>query len=476
MRGLIGTIAMIAALSLAPCARAQTDDTGCNPVPGLEAALNSPARVLWFGEVHGTTETPALFGDIVCAVAAHDNRPVVVALERTPQETEQWLAFLRADTPEPMTGFLLTGAQWRQRAQDGRNSEAMLALALRLRDMVKSGDVADVALIDDVKTPETRDADMAAAVQRAEANHLGARVVVLTGNVHAMKAPFRGMTAAAGHLSPGEVYSVAIFTGPGTRWDGTRGAVAMDGVERPRGMVAASENVLPAPLVGGYDAVVFTGTATTASAPADQAALDVTAPVHNAYATIEDIQGRMPPATSDRDRLERLYALDQTGRGAFNIINIAAIPADQRLAAWQMAADDMDAHDLADQQALKAMMPKSGWFKRSVYGDKAAAGAFFVAQHAHKDSVLMREVLKRVTPLVGTGEIDDADYARMYDRVALTFEHKLQRYGTQVTCAGGGWHLEPLEDPDHVDERRRAVGLMQTEAEYVKGVEGRSCG
>lgn len=452
------------------------DPPDCKPVPGVDIVLDSPARVLWFGEVHGTAETPALFGDLVCAVAAHDRRPVVVALERDPIETEQWLAFLHADAPEPMTAFLLTGAQWRTRAQDGRNSEAMLALALRLRDMVRAGLVEDVALIDDAKTPETRDADMAAAVQRTEANHPGARIVVLSGNVHAMRAPFRGMTAAAGHLAPGEVYSVAIFTGPGTRWDGTKGAVGMDGSSHPLGVVAAGPTVLPAPLVDSYDAVAFTGTATTASAPADDAALTATAPVHEAYAAIEATQARQPPPASDRERLERLWDLDQTGRLAMSTVHVAALPREQQMAAFQMMADDIDAHDRANQAALKAMMPKSGWFRRSVFGGKAADAALLVVLHAEKDPGLMRDGLKRVTPLAGTGEIDDTDYARLYDRVALAFEHRPQRYGTQVVCSLGHWRLEALEDPAHVDDRRRRVGFPDSEADYLKSYDNRPCG
>ena len=49
--------------------------------------------------------------------------------------------------------------------------------------------------------------------------------------------------------------------------------------------------------------------------------------------------------------------------------------------------------------------------------------------------------------------------ALLEDRVLLR-QGKHQIYGTQLLrYAGGDWFLQPLADPDHVDERRREVGL-----------------
>ena len=84
----------------------------------------------------------------------------------------------------------------------------------------------------------------------------------------------------------------------------------------------------------------------------------------------------------------------------------------------------------------------------------------------------MRAVLPRLHDLGARGEVDAWEYAYLYDRVALAFEHKPQRYGSQVECVHGAYAPQALEDPAHVDERRRAVGLKQTEAEYVKSVGG----
>jgi len=69
---------------------------------------------------------------------------------------------------------------------------------------------------------------------------------------------------------------------------------------------------------------------------------------------------------------------------------------------------------------------------------------------------------------VAKGEADGGQYALMYDRVALDFDNRPQRYGTQVWCRDGGWKPREVEDPAHLDERRNAVGLKKSEAEYLK--------
>lgn len=38
-------------------------------------------------------------------------------------------------------------------------------------------------------------------------------------------------------------------------------------------------------------------------------------------------------------------------------------------------------------------------------------------------------------------------------------EDKPQIYGTQFRNEGSGWEPFPIEDPEHVDERRTSVGL-----------------
>ena len=68
---------------------------------------------------------------------------------------------------------------------------------------------------------------------------------------------------------------------------------------------------------------------------------------------------------------------------------------------------------------------------------------------------------------VAKGDAEPADLALLEDRVALG-EGKRQIYGSQIgrDPDTGEFYVSPLEDPDHVDERRRAVGLEPI-ADYV---------
>jgi hypothetical protein len=60
---------------------------------------------------------------------------------------------------------------------------------------------------------------------------------------------------------------------------------------------------------------------------------------------------------------------------------------------------------------------------------------------------------------VKRGEASSADYAYLVDRVRLQ-DGKGQLYGTQfIQDSKGRLVLQPLKDPEEVDERRRKMGL-----------------
>lgn len=54
--------------------------------------------------------------------------------------------------------------------------------------------------------------------------------------------------------------------------------------------------------------------------------------------------------------------------------------------------------------------------------------------------------------------MNPANSAFLEDRL-LTMEDKPQIYGTQFRNIGNGFEPFPIEDPEHVDERRARVGL-----------------
>lgn len=68
-------------------------------------------------------------------------------------------------------------------------------------------------------------------------------------------------------------------------------------------------------------------------------------------------------------------------------------------------------------------------------------------------------MLERLEPLVQSGEIVASQYAHLYDRVGMATVSR-QRFETQMYCAGPqDWRPRPVEDPQHLEQRRADVGL-----------------
>lgn len=201
----------------------------------------------------------------------------------------------------------------------------------------------------------------------------------------------------------------------------------------------------------------------------------VIAPVAQAYAKVGAAQARLPPPVSNKERLLRVQALDQAGREVLNGLDLSVLPTAERKPAMIAIGAQIARHDVQDQAALKAMTPNSGWFPISVYGRDGQLAAWVIVQHATNDPALMRSTVAVLDRMRRTGEATPQAYAIMYDRVALDFDHKPQRYGTQLDCIGGDERPKRVEDPAHLDARRKTAGFDQTEADYVKSMDDGYC-
>jgi hypothetical protein len=127
----------------------------------------------------------------------------------------------------------------------------------------------------------------------------------------------------------------------------------------------------------------------------------------------------------------------------------------------------MQAVDAKHTARMKAIIAEHGWPGRSLVGEDGAHAAWLLAQHA--DSSFMAQCLPLMERAVAAGEASPKDYAYLLDRVRMN-QGKPQVYGTQFTSgADGKLVLYPVEDAEHVDERRRAVGL-ESMAEYERKI------
>jgi len=121
-------------------------------------------------------------------------------------------------------------------------------------------------------------------------------------------------------------------------------------------------------------------------------------------------------------------------------------------------------------ERLAQIIAAKGWPTISMVGYKAAGSAWVIAQHAPK------AYLKRWLPLMQAAadkhEMEPGNLALSIDR-DLVNDGKPQRYGSQFqTSADGHTFALPIEDPEHVDTRRYAMGMDSFE-HYRDGMLGK---
>ena len=132
----------------------------------------------------------------------------------------------------------------------------------------------------------------------------------------------------------------------------------------------------------------------------------------------------------------------------------------------QELSKTMHEKDVANRVKIKAILDTRGWVGPEIVGPEASSTLFYVIQHA--DTPTQQKYLPLLRVAVSEKKAYPCQLALLEDRVALA-EGRRQIYGSQLLSDPKDGHLyvRPLEDPDHVDERRTAVGL-RTMAEYLK--------
>jgi hypothetical protein len=117
---------------------------------------------------------------------------------------------------------------------------------------------------------------------------------------------------------------------------------------------------------------------------------------------------------------------------------------------------------------LEEIIQQHGWPSKSLVGEEGAQAAFLIVQHSPALQ-FQKKCLQVLEQAVNENEADAISLAYLTDRIR-TSEGKPQLYGTQgQTSADGSIIPFPIEDEEHVDERRRGLGLEPV-AEYFKSM------
>ncbi|MDZ3832571.1 MAG: hypothetical protein U0S50_12270 [Sphingopyxis sp.] len=258
-------------LALAVALAMASAPSPCTPVPGAAQLWRQEMRWVVVGEMHGTNETPAAFANLAC-LAAGTGRPVVVAIEWSSDWQSAVDAYLASDGDEAARRDLLKLPHWRSDYQDGRASRAFMAMLERFRLMRRAGLVAGVSCFDvSGRAPHegTRDFAMAQAWQSVAAPD-DALILILVGNVHAMRRPFalteRTIETAGSLLPRARTMTVNVVGNGGTAWNCRADGCGVNGNGPPRSAAAGIR--FSASSDDRWDAIYELGLPTTAAEPA----------------------------------------------------------------------------------------------------------------------------------------------------------------------------------------------------------------
>ena len=156
-----------------------------------------------------------------------------------------------------------------------------------------------------------------------------------------------------------------------------------------------------------------------------------------------------------RDTLVALADQDQQNRHDFQVlIKTLKSGSPQYTAAFKA----FNSSDSAVQAKMTAIVAANGWPTRSKVADDGAHAAWILTQHMSKE--FQESVLPKLLAAVKAGEAQPGDGALLQDRV-LTRSKKLQVYGSQLSVPPGSGNMvvDPIDNPNCVDVRRKSVGL-----------------
>lgn len=162
-------------------------------------------------------------------------------------------------------------------------------------------------------------------------------------------------------------------------------------------------------------------------------------------------------AQSAADRLqaelEHIHDLDQNDR--HNVSGFIGAQKDSVVA-------HMTLYDSLNLVRVTAIIDSAGWLGSDVIGQKANQALFLVIQHGDAKPEIQAQYLPLMREAVDEGKANSWELALLEDRVRVN-HHQPQIYGSQIGWKDGKGFIQPIEDEEHVNERRAAVRLEPLE-------------
>ena len=167
-----------------------------------------------------------------------------------------------------------------------------------------------------------------------------------------------------------------------------------------------------------------------------------------AFANAQDATTRL------RAELENIHELDQRDRE-----NVGGYPHGTQ---QDSVIAHMTLQDSLDLVRVTAIIDSAGWLGEKEIGHKANQALFLVIQHADAKPEIQAKYLPLMRDALKDGDARAYEEAMLEDRVAVN-HGRPQIYGSQIGWKDGKGFVQPMEDEEHVNERRAAVGLEPLE-------------
>jgi len=119
--------------------------------------------------------------------------------------------------------------------------------------------------------------------------------------------------------------------------------------------------------------------------------------------------------------------------------------------------EEDDMVDIENTNRMKEIVNEIGWPTISKVGKEGSFDAWLLVQHADHDVEFQMQCLD-LMKAEPEGEVNPVNIAYLEDRTRVN-NGEPQIYGTQFYEHQGYYGPRPIEDQEHVDERREALGL-----------------
>ena len=223
---------LVACFAVCHATPAETiDNQGISSALKLILSEAGDRRLILLGELHGTRQVPALVARLISAYSVQG--PVLLGLEIDGSESAAMRRYLASDGGPEAQAFLPASPFWNVQGvqHDGRRNHEVLGLIEQVRRMRAQGRDVAILAYDDPGTghasSQARDQAMAHSLRTAIAALPRGRLIVLSGNVHAMRkrpkdAPPEMQTPMGAYLGDLKPYVINITANDGEFWACTK--------------------------------------------------------------------------------------------------------------------------------------------------------------------------------------------------------------------------------------------------------------